>query len=153
MYVDFLCFDNYVRNQDVSSDTRIVYYISFWPLEAISGGGIYDEGSATQDEITVRELDLKRDEQSLSVNNHSIDPGETYNKIDFIPSFNFWLIFKTRFMIINKGIVSVGSFTKVDVLYVSGGVDEGWIPNPFGLIILLIGIRLFRQGKRDQKHS
>ena len=146
-FVDFPCFDEQVRQQEISSDTRIVYCVSIWPRQAISGGAIYDDGTSNQDEIKVRDLNLRRDEQILFVNNHSINPNESYKMVLWSASINPWLIFTNSFEIKNEGITSMGS--NVPVLYVSGDVHEGWLPNPLGLIILGVGIWLFRQGKKE----
>lgn len=168
-FVDFPCFDGQVHsgfaNQDISPDTRIGYCISIWPLQAISGGGIYAVGTTTQDEITVRALKLRRDRLTLYVNNHPLDPDQVYKTVRLIPSLNPWLIFTHCFTIKNRRIQSIASFTSFDMLsddvdeswipstsfdmlYVSGDVDEGWIPNPLGLVILGGGIWLFRRGKK-----
>jgi len=152
-FVDFPCFDDMVRQQEINSDTRIVYCISIWPRQAISGGAIYDEGTSNQDEIKVRDLNLKRDEQALLVNNHPVNPQESYETVLWRASISPWLIFTSRFEIKNEGITSIGSSDPSNVLYVSGDVHEGWLPNPLGLIILGVGIWLFRQGKKEQKQE
>src|SRR6266508_3408812 len=149
-FVDFPRFDDMVRQQEINSDTRIVYCISILPRQAISGGAIYDEGTSNQDEIKVRDLNLKRDEQALLVNNHPVNPQESYETVLWRASISPWLIFTSRFEIKNEGITSIGSSDPSNVLYVSGDVHEGWLPNPLGLIILGVGIWLFRQGKKEQ---
>ena len=55
MYVDFPCFENQVRERNVASDTRIVYCISYKPLQTLSGGAIYAEGTSNIDEIKMPE--------------------------------------------------------------------------------------------------
>ncbi len=80
-FVDFPCFDAQVRQQKIGSDTRIVYCISIWPRQALSGGAIYDQGTSDQDTVKVGDLSFKRDEQILSVNNHAITPNETYKTV------------------------------------------------------------------------
>jgi hypothetical protein len=152
-FVDFPCFDDQVRQQEISSDTHIVYCISVWPLQAISGGAIYDEGTSNQDETKVRDLNLRRDEQTLFVNNHPINPNEVYKTVLWTASINPWLIFTNRFEIKNEGITSMGSNAPSNVLYVSGDVYEGWLPNPLGFIILGSGFWLFRQGKKERKQE
>jgi hypothetical protein len=153
-FVDFPCFDDEFLQQEIKSDTRIAYCISIWPLEALSGGGIYDYGSTSQDEITVRELDLRRDGQSLFVNERPLAAGEIYKITKWKMSFNPWVLFTRRFEINNKGLItSTESVPSVDALYVSGDVYEGWFINPLGLIILGCGLWLFKQGKMEIKEE
>lgn len=142
------CFDKQVRQQEVSSDTRIVYCISLWPRQVLSGAAMYDEGTTSQDEVKVRDLNFRRDQQILLVNNHPVIPSETYRTVRWRAAINPWLIFTSRFEIKNEGITSIGSKAPAEALYVSGEVYEGWLPNPLGLIILGSGIWLFMQGKR-----
>ena len=149
-FVDFPCFDDEVRSQEINSDTRIVYCISIFPLEALSGGGIYDDGSSNQDEIAVGEISLKRDDQTLFVNNHALNVSEIYKTTKWNPSINPWVLFTRHFEIKNEGLLIPNeSPTPIDVLYVSGYVYEGWFINPLGLVILVYGILLFRQGKKE----
>ena len=121
-------------------------------LEALSGGGIYAVGSTNQNEITVGELKLRRDGQTLLVNYHSLNTGEIYNATHWTSSINPWILFTRRFAINNSGLLTyANSSIPTDVLYVSGDVYEGWCINPLGLIILVCGIWLFRQGKKELK--
>ena len=152
-FVDFPCFDKQVLLRDIDPDTRMVYCISIWPLRAISGGAIYDIGTSNQDEATVGELNLRRDEQTLFVNNRPINAGEVYKTVHWTPSINPWLIFSSHFEIKNEGLTLIGSAASANVLYVSGDVHEGWFPNPLGLIIFVSGIWLFRQGKKELKQE
>ena len=84
----------------------------------------------------------------MYVNNQLLKPEEIYENTHWELSFNPWLILLTHFIIRNRGITSIGSITQVNTLYVSGYVNEGWFPNPLGLIILCIGLWLFIQGKK-----
>jgi hypothetical protein len=153
-FVDFPCFDERFLQHEIKSDTRIAYCISVWPLEALSGGGIYDYGSTSQDEVTIRDLALRRDGQTLFVNAHPLATGEIYKTTKWKMSFNPWILFTHRFEINNKGLItSTESVETVDALYVSGDVYEGWFINPLGLIILGCGIWLFRQGKKELKQE
>ena len=145
------CYDADVHSQEINSATRIVYCINFVPLDAVSGARV-DAGSTNQNEIAVREIHLRRDEQTLFVNNHLLNSREVYEKVRWAPSVNPWLLFTRSFTIKNEGLLtSVESSTPTDVLYVSGDVHEGWFINPLGFMILGSGIWLFRQGKKELK--
>lgn len=148
--VDFPCFAEPIRRPDVHSDTRIVYCISFWP-RGFMGGAIYGMGVAEKDEVTVGELNLRRDEQVLYVNNHPLGIGEVYDTIRWTHSANPWRLYTTRIMVRNEGLLSTESFPTADVLSVSGDVREGRYPSPLGFLILGAGIWLYRQGKRERK--
>ena len=153
-FVDFPCFDEMVRQQEIDSDTRIVYCISIWPRQAISGGAIYGEGTSNQNEVTVRELSFKRSGQTLFVNNHALNTGEVYKTTKWTLSISPWVLFTRRFEITNEGLFTPSeASTPTDVLYVSGNVYEGWLINPLGLLILGCGIWLFRQGKKELKQE
>jgi len=151
IFDSFPCSNEHFRNADVSSDTRMVYCISLLPLKAISGIGVYAYDTTNQDQIVVRELNLKREGQTLYVNNHALNVGEVYKKVLWKPSINPWLIFTTRFSIKHIEIELAESPTSTNMLYVGGDVHEGWLPNPLGLVILGCGIWLYKQGKRERK--
>jgi hypothetical protein len=147
------CYDADIHRQEINSNSRIVYCINFWPRDAASGAWV-DDGSTNQDEIAVREIDLRRDEQTLFVNNHSLNTGETYETVRWTPSINPWLLFTRGFVIKNEGLlISKESSTPTDALYVSGDIYEGWLVNPLGLIIFGSGIWLFWQGKKELKQE
>ena len=147
------CYDANVRSQEINSNTRIVYCINFWPLDAFSGAWV-DDGSTDQNELAVREIHLRRDGQTLFVNNHLLNTGETYETARWTPSINPWLLFTRDFVIKNEGLLtSIVSSTSTDALYVSGDVYEGWFINPLGSIILGSGIWLFWQGKKELKQE
>ena len=150
-FVDFPCFDDQIRKQEISSETRIVYCISIWPRQALSGGAIYDEGKTDQEAIKVGALNFRRDGQNLLVNNHMVTPREAYTTTHWNAALNPWVIFTSRFEIKNEGINPIGTSSPAEALYVTGDVYESWLPNPLGLIILGSGIWLFRQGKTKQK--
>ncbi|MCS6883624.1 MAG: hypothetical protein NZU74_20040 [Chloroflexaceae bacterium] len=149
MAVDFPCQAGLVP--DVRPDTRIAYCVSLWPLEAFSGGGVYALGATDQDEITVGMLKLERQEQTLVVNDHPLEVGETYSTVRWTPSLNPWLIFTTRFFVKNEGLKRANLPTSSDTLYVSGDVYEGWLPNPAGFLILGGGILFLVQGIKERK--
>lgn len=150
-FVDFPCLDDIVNHQEIKPSTRIVYCISLWPLQAISGGGIYDIGVSEQDEVTVKGLKLRRDGQTLYVNNRPLKVGENYGFTRIIPSISPWILFQNRFEIRNDGLLLGQSSPLSTALYVSGDVVEGWLPNPLGLLLLGFGIWLFSKGKKEGK--
>jgi hypothetical protein len=169
--VDFPCFGG---GGEAHSDTRIVYCISYWPLSA-HGGEIYAIGSTNQNEVAVREINLRREGQSLFINNHSLSTDETYETTRWIPSINPWILYTHHFVIRTSGLLTAAELARIseagagmlrideglsksaegsiltDVIYVSGDVYEGWFINPLGFIILGYGIWLFGQGRRIKK--
>lgn len=147
------CWDADIDRQEINSNTRIVYCINFWPRDAVSGADV-DAGTTNQNELTVWEINLRRDEQTLFVNNHLLNTGETYKTSRWTPSINPWVLSTRGFAIKNEGLLtSIESPTSTDALYVSGDVYEGWRINPLGFIILGSGIWLFWQGKKELKQE
>jgi hypothetical protein len=47
-----------------------------------------------------------------------------------------------RFEIKNDGLISASSNEPPDVLFISGDVQQGWYPNPLGLVMLAAGMVL-----------
>ena len=133
----------------IPSDARIVYYINLWPIEAENGCGTYGIGISEQDEIVVGVLHLRREDQILYINDRLISAEETYRTVRWVPSINPWLIFTYRFEI---GF-SPEHPVVPNAMLVGGDVYESWIPNPLGLLILVGGIRLYRQGKRARRQE
>lgn len=149
MAVDFPCGTG--LPPDMRPNTRIAYCISLWPLEAFSGGGIYAIGATNQDEITVGILKLERQEQTLVVNDHPLEVGETSSTVRWTPSLNPWLIFTTRFFVKNERLKQANLPGSSDILYVSGDAYEGWLPNPAGFLILGSGVLFLVHGFKERK--
>lgn len=152
-YADFPCFEKFIFLENVKPDTRIIYCISFWSYRAISGGGVYDSGASKQDEIKTDDFVFRRNKDVLYVNNETINPGEIYKKTHWAASINPWLIFTQRFEIKNEGVESKNAESPVDVLYISGDVYEGWMPNPLGLIMLGSGVWLLAESWGNKKQE
>jgi hypothetical protein len=55
---------------------------------------------------------------------------------------NPWVILTNRFEVRNRGLIAADSIAPAHVLFISGGVHEGWIPSPLGLILILAGMVL-----------
>ena len=147
------CYDADIDRQEINSNTRIVYCINFWPRDAASGAWVED-GSTDQNEIAVREIHLRRDEQTLFVTNHSLNTGETYKTAHWTPTFNPWVLYTHGFEIKNEGLLtSLESSMSTNTLYVSGDIYEDWSINPLGFIILGSGIWLFWRGKKELKQE
>jgi hypothetical protein len=149
MTVDFPCLAGYGMRPNVGPNTKIAYCISHWPREAISGGGVYALGATDQTEITVEKLKFIRQGQTLVVNEHRLEIGETYNKVHWALSLNPWFIFTTRFVVMNEGLRQTDSLTLNDMLYISGDVHESWFPKPMGLLIFGSGIWFLVQGIKE----
>jgi hypothetical protein len=147
------CWDADIDRQEINSSTRIVYCINFWPRDAASGTWVED-GSTDQNEIAVREIHLRRDEQTLFVNNHSLSTGEIYKTAHWTFTINPWVLYTHGFEIRNEGLLtSIESSMSANTLYVSGDIYEDWSINPLGFIILGSGIWLFWQGKNELKQE
>lgn len=152
-FIDFPCFDDYYTNLEFAPDTRITYCMSIEPRQALSGGGVYANGTSNEDEVEVDIFAFKREDQILYVNGHPLQPQERYNTTIWKSSINPWLIFTTRCEIWNYGLVKGKLSEPDDVLNILGFFSEGWLPNPFGLIILVGGIWLRRQGIKGKKQA
>ena len=62
------------------------------------------------------------------------------------------MILTNRFEIRNRGLIPADSAAPVDVLFISGDVQQGWVPNPLGLILLLAGmVLLLREFKTPER--
>ncbi len=131
--------------------TRMTYCISFFPRNAVGMGQTLDYGTSDKDQMTwhppllrfwLGQLRIERDGETLVVNGHVLD-AENYDRFRWFPSINPWLLTTARVSISNKGKY-VGS---TDCLYLLGRVEEGWLPSPVGLVLLGIGIWLFRTGR------
>ena len=56
------------------------------------------------------------------------------------------MILTNRFEIRNRGLIPA------DVLFISGDVQQGWVPNPLGLILILAGmVLLLREFKTPER--
>ncbi len=130
----------------------IAYCIDFVGLHVLSGAGIYVQGTSTQDTLTINSNDsqegfntitLKRDGQTLKVNAQNLAVGQTFSLMGWVPSINPWLLYANHLTIQNAGIDTTSG-----ALIVTGEVHESWLPNPAGLIALIVGIILIRSSKR-----
>jgi hypothetical protein len=140
--MDFPCSgEEDLRQQGMNTDTRLAYCISFWPFN-MRGGGIFAVGTSDQDEAQVSGLRFRRDAETLYVNNRRLNINGRYETVRWSASRNPWLILTNRFEIKNSGLISADSTVPPDVLFISGDVQQGWIPNPLGLIMLAAGMVL-----------
>ena len=140
--IDFPCSGDYdVRHKGMNAKTQIAYCLSSFPFE-YSGGTIYDLGTSEQDKITISRILFRREGQTLYVNNHPINIGETYETVRFSLTHNPWLLFTYRFEIKNSGLISADLIALPSVLFITGDVYKGWKPNPLGLFILGTGVWL-----------
>jgi hypothetical protein len=149
MYVDFPCGHN--TNGDygfIKTGTRMAYCISESPRQAISGGGIFASGATNSNELSLEGITLKRHDQILFVNNNPINPKGSYETTLYSFTISPWFFFTSHITIINDGIQDIGIPEQIDILIISGYVEEGWFPNPLGLIILGIGIILLITRKK-----
>lgn len=140
--MDFPCeADQDVRQEGMDASTRIAYCLSLWPFN-MGGGGIFALGTSDQDEAQVSGLHFRRDGQMLYVNNRPVDVGVRYETTRWRATRNPWVILTNRFEVRNRGLISADSIAPANVLFISGDVHEGWIPNPLGLILILAGMVL-----------
>ena len=96
------------------------------------------------------ELKLRRQEQTLFVNDQPLQIGERYDVVRQNPSNNPWLRFTTHFVIVNSGLYSPAPS---NALYVTGDVKEDWQVSPLGAIILVSGIGLVILGNWGTKRT
>ncbi len=130
----------YFKDNPMPSDTRIVYCISSTDYK-ISGLVDYAGGTTRLNEVMAGELKLRRQEQTLFVNDQPLQIGESYDVVRQNPSNNLWLRFTTHFVIVNSGLYSPAP-PGSSALYVTGDVKEDLQVNPLGAIILVSGIGL-----------
>lgn len=146
-----IAYDNFC-SRDISQDTRIAWCIRSKYLQAL--GFVENGGTTNLNEITVDGLKFRRDEQTLFVENQPLQVGERYDVVRKNPFRNPWLRLTTRYVIVNNGFnLPEPSMSGIDALYITGDVNEGWQPNPLGLIILVGGIALVILGNRGMKRT
>ncbi len=130
------------KDTPMPSDTRIVYCLHSTHY-SVYGFTIYDSGTTQLNEVMVGEVKLKRQEETLFVNNQPLQIGERYDVVRQNPSYNPWLRFTTHFVVVNSGLyLPASSMPGNSALYVTGDVTEDWHANPLGAIILFGGIGL-----------
>jgi hypothetical protein len=159
--IDFPCEAGLGPRPEIFSGTRIAYCISFWPRQPSSGGDVYAMGSTDHDEVTVNgqidtalgALTLARQEQTLVVNAQALQPKESYNGFGWRFTSNPWLLLTARVMLTNEGIAPTRNEISSNAILVSGGVYEGWLPGPIGIIALIFGIWLIRRGNQERKNA
>jgi hypothetical protein len=125
----------------MNANTRLAYCLSFWPFN-MGGGGIYALGTSDQEEARVSGLRFRREGETLYVNNRPLRLSDRYETVRWTMQRNPWLILTNRFEIKNEGLISVSADQPPDVLFISGDVQQGWIPNPLGLVMLFAGMVL-----------
>jgi hypothetical protein len=144
-------YDLYFKDNPMPSDTRMVYCISSTDYKK---SGLYDYAGGTTrlNEVMAGELKLRRQEQTLFVNDQPLQIGERYDVVRQNPSNNLWLRFTTRFVIVNSGLYSPAP-PGSNALYVTGDVKEDLQVNPPGAIILVSGIVLVILGNWGGKRT
>jgi hypothetical protein len=132
---------------------RMFLCISVYP-RSWAGGATIAQGPEFSDTWSGRGIDLERQGETLVVNDKSLGTGESSSWLRVYPTLNPWLLETTRTTLSNRGVFDcyqvLGEDTverqSIDALYVYGGISEGWLPNPLGLVILGIGIWLLVRG-------
>ncbi len=140
--MDFPCSgEESIRQEGMDASTRMAYCISFWPFN-MRGGGIFALGTSDQDEARVSGLQLRREGETLYVNNRLVDVNVRYETVRWSVTRNPWLILTNRFEVRNGGLIAASANATPDVLFISGDVHQGWTPNPLGLVMLAAGMIL-----------
>ena len=147
--MDFPCIGGAedVQGRGLTASTRLAYCFSLWPFN-MRGGGIHALGASEQDEARVSGLRLRRDGETLYVNNRRVDVNGRYETVRWTTPRNPWLILTNRFEIRNKGLIAASPDGPADVLFISGDVHQGWLFNPLGLVMLIAGMVLFLREAR-----
>ena len=65
-----------------------------------------------------------------------------YETVRWTATRNPWIILTNRFEVRNEGLISFDSIAPPDVLFISGDVQQGWLPSPLGLILIFVGMLL-----------
>jgi hypothetical protein len=141
-------FEMRFKDTPMPFDTRIVYCIQSRHYKIDGPGKYYAQGTTHLNQVMAGELKLRRQEQTLFVNDQPLQIGERYDVVRQNPSNNPWLRFTTHFVIDNSGLYS-GS----NALNVTGDVKEGWQFSPLGAIILDSGIGLAILGNWGTKRK
>jgi hypothetical protein len=168
--VDFPCFDlgsgeclmGYGPGYDVEelNQARMFLCISVYP-RGWAGGGTVAQGPEFSDTWSGSGINLERQGDRLIVNGKSLAVGESSSWFRVYPTLIPWLLETTHTKIVNRGVFDcyqvLGEDTvdrqDIDALYVYGGVSEGWLPNPLGLVILGIGVWLLVRGIIKRKRE
>ena len=129
----------------VPTEAQIAYCVN--NNLTFSGTGFYGNGYSTTDQVTMDIFSFRRENQVLLTNGHRLQPQESYRSFAWRLSTNPWLIITKTSEIRNEGI---NSSVSDGVLKVVGDVNEGWFPNPLGLVILMTGVWLYRNGVKDR---
>jgi hypothetical protein len=137
------------------SGARLFLCISVYP-RGWAGGGTIAQGPEFSDAWSGDGINLERKGDMLIVNGESLAPEASTSRFRAYPTLNPWLLETTRTTISNRGVFDcykilgegVVETTTIDALYIYGGVSEGWLPSPLGLVILGFGIWLVVRGIR-----
>jgi hypothetical protein len=165
-FVDFPCFDleeggclmgygpvEPEYGMEELGQARMFLCISVYP-RGWEGGGTIAQGPEFSDTWSESGINLERRGDMLIVNGEVLETGESSSRLRVYPTLNPWLLETARTTISNRGVfdcyqVLGGDAVEtqnIDALYVYGGVGEGWLPNPLGLVIVGVGIWLLVRG-------
>jgi hypothetical protein len=123
-------------------NTRIAFCITYKLIEHDSP--LFAEGTTDQDKFTYREIKIRRQGQTLFINNQPLQFGESYNAVRR-RLFNPWLT-----IAVNIGC-QVSSMSGIDAFYVRCDANEVSEINPLGAIMLFGGIGLVILGSSGIK--
>ncbi len=140
------------------SRARLFLCISVYP-RGWAGGGTIAQGPEFSDAWSGDGINLERQGDMLIVNGESLAPEASTSWFRAYPTLNPWLLETTYTTISNRGVFDCYQVlgeeavetTTIDALYVYGGVSEGWLPNPLGLVIAGLGVWLLIRGARGFK--
>jgi len=130
--MDFPCDASGYLQDQVKPGDAIFYCIDFVGLHVLSGADIYAHGISTQDTLTIgsdsqegfNTINLKRDGQTLRVNDKNLAVGQTFTLVGWVLSINPWLFYVNHLTFQNAGVD-----TTTGALFVTGEVYESWLPN------------------------
>lgn len=150
-YADFPCYGFGFEPTD--RESRISYGITYVLRNVISGGGCLARGESKENEITISDKDrfwpiiIKRENDEILVNGQLLRVNESYTWWRASPSVNPWVIYTVKFKARNQGKPEITNSD--DIIDVSGEFREGWLPNPIGFGIFILGFYLIRKNKNE----
>jgi hypothetical protein len=150
-YADFPCYGFGFYPTD--RESRISYGITFVQRNVISGGGCLARGESIENEVQIFDnghfwpITIKRENDEILVNGQLLKVYESHAWWKASLSVNPWVIYTVKFEARNQGKPEITNSD--DIIDFSGEFREGWLPNPLGIGIFILGFYMIRKNKND----